>query len=43
MRRRVVAWRVSSRLMWVRVMIGREYLAFVRAWGPGSEKTEEQR
>ena len=41
---KVVAWReVSSRMMWVRVRIGRECWAFVSAYGPGSEKTEEER
>ena len=41
---KVVAWKeVSSRLMWVRVRMGRECWAFVSAYGPGSEKTEEER
>ena len=44
MLRKVVAWEeVSSRLMWVRVRIGRECWAFVSAYGPGSEKTEVER
>ena len=42
--KKVVAWKeVSSRLMWVRVRIGRECWAFVSAYGPGSEKTKEER
>ena len=41
---KVIAWKeVSSRLMWVRVRIGREYWVFMSAYGPGSEKTEEER
>ena len=42
--KKVVSWKeVSSRLMWVRVRIGRECWAFVSAYGPGSEKTKEER
>ena len=41
---RVVEWKeVSSRLMWVRVRIGRECWAFVSAYGPGSERSAEER
>ena len=44
MMKMVVAWKeVSSRLMWVRVRLGRECWVFVSAYGPGSEKTEEER
>ena len=44
MRRRVVAWKeVSSRMMWVKIRIGRECWAFVSVYGPGSERTEEER
>ena len=40
----VVEWKeVSSRLMWVRVRLGRECWAFVSAYGPGSERSEEER
>ena len=40
----VVEWReVSSRMMWVRVRLGRECWAFVSAYGPGSERSEEER
>ena len=40
----VVEWKeVSSRLMWVRIRLGRECWAFVSAYGPGSEIKEEQR
>ena len=34
---------VSARLMWVNVKFGEEFLVFVRAYGPGSEKSEEER
>ena len=34
---------MSSRLMWVRVRMGREYWAFVIAYGPGCETSEEER
>ena len=34
---------VSSRLMWVRVRMGRECWAFVSAYGPGCERSEEER
>ena len=44
MMKRVITWKeVSSRLMWVRVRVGRECWAFVSVYGPGSEKTEEER
>ena len=33
---------VSSRLMWVRVKIERERWVFISAYGPGSEKSEEE-
>ena len=40
----VVEWKeVSSRMMWVRVRLGRECWAFVSAYGPGSERSEEER
>ena len=40
----VVEWKEeSSRLMWVRVKLGRECWAFVSAYGPGSERDEEER
>ena len=35
----VVEWKeVSSRMMWVRVRLGRECWAFVSVYGPGSER-----
>ena len=34
---------MSSRLMWVRVRMGRECWAFVSAYGPGCERSEEER
>ena len=41
---KVVEWKeVSSRLMWVRVRLGKECWAFVSAYGPGSERSEEER
>ena len=41
---KVVEWKeVSSRLMWVRVRMGRECWAFVSAYGPGCERSEEER
>ena len=41
---KVVEWKeVSSRLMWVRVRMGRECWAFVSAYGPGCERSEEDR
>ena len=41
---RVVEWKeVSSRLMWVRVRMGKECWAFVSAYGPGCEKNEDER
>ena len=40
----VVEWKeVSSRLMWVGVRMGRECWAFVSAYGPGCERSEEER
>ena len=40
---KVVEWKqVSSRLMWVRVRMGRECWAFVSAYGPGCERSEEE-
>ena len=39
----VVGWKeVSSRLMWVRVKIERTSWVFISAYGPGSEKSEEE-
>ena len=39
----VVEWKeVSSRLMWVRVKIERESWVYISAYGPGSEKSEEE-
>ena len=44
MLKRVVEWKeVSSRLMWVRVRLGKECWVFVSAYGPGCERTEEER
>ena len=44
MENKVVEWKeVSSRLMWVRVRMGRECWAFVSAYGPGCERSEEER
>ena len=44
MRNKVVEWKeVSSRLMWVRVRMGRECWAFVSAYVPGCERSEEER
>ena len=41
---KVVEWKeVSSRLMWVRVRMGRECWAFVSAYGLGCERSEEER
>ena len=41
---KVVEWKeVSSRLMWVRVRMGRKCWAFVSAYGPGCERSEEER
>ena len=41
---KVVEWKeVSSRLMWVRVRMGKECWAFVSAYGPGTEKSLEER
>ena len=40
---KVVEWKeVSSRLMWVKVRMGRECWAFVSAYGPGCERSEEE-
>ena len=40
---KVVKWKeVSSRLMWVRVRMGRECWAFVSAYGQGCERSEEE-
>ena len=33
---------MSSRLMWVRVKIKRESWVFISAYGPGSERSEEE-
>ena len=42
--KRVVEWKeVSSRLMWMKVKMGREMWVFVSAYGPGSEKSVEER
>ena len=39
----VAEWKeVSSRLMWVRVKIERESRVFISAFGPGSERSEEE-
>ena len=44
LKQKVLEWReVTSRLMWVRVKVGRESWAFVSAYGPGVERTEEER
>ena len=44
LRKSVREWcEVSSRLMWVRVQLGSEKWVFVSAYGPGSEKSEEER
>ena len=41
---KVVEWKeVSSRLMWIRVRMGRECWAFVSAYWPGCERSEEER
>ena len=41
---KVVEWKgVSSRLMWVRVRMGRECWAFVSAYGLACERSEEER
>ena len=34
---------VSARLMWVKVKFGGEFWVFVSAYGPGSERSEEER
>ena len=40
----VTEWKeVSSRLMWVNVKLGIERWVFVSAYGPGSERSEEER
>ena len=42
LRRCVVEWKeVSSRLMWVRMKIDSECWMFISAYGPGSERSEE--
>lgn len=42
--RKVVEWKeVSSRLMWMRVKLGRESWVFISAYGPGCERSEEER
>ena len=39
----VVEWKeVSTRLMWVRMKIERESWVFISAYGPGSERSEEE-
>ena len=44
MSRCVVEWKeVSSRIMWAKIRFGGEVWAFVSAYGPGSEKSEEER
>ena len=44
MENKVVEWKeVSSRLMWVRVRMGRECWTFVSAYGLGCERSEEER
>ena len=44
MKKLVVEWKeLSSKLMWVRVRLGRECWAFISAYGPGCEKSEEER
>ena len=41
---RVVEWKeVSSRLMWVKVKWGQEVWVFVSAYGPGSERSADER
>ena len=41
---RVVEWKeISSRLMWVRIRLGRECWAFISAYGPGVERSDEER
>ena len=40
----VMEWKeVSSRLMWMKVKFGQEIWVFVSAYGPGSEREEEER
>ena len=40
----VVEWKeVSSRLMWVKVKFGCEVWMFISAYGPGSERSEDER
>ena len=40
----VSEWKeVSSRMMWVKVKFGHEWWAFVSAYGPGSERDEDER
>ena len=41
---KLVEWKgVSSRLIWLRVRMGRECWAFVSVYGPGCERNEEER
>ena len=43
MKELVVEWKeVSSRLLWVRIRLGRECWAFISAYGPGCERSEEE-
>ena len=43
-REKVVEWKeVSSRVMWVKVKWGREVWVFVSAYGPGCERSEDER
>ena len=40
----VVEWReVSSRMMWVKARFGQELWVFISVYGPGSERSEEER
>ena len=42
--KKVVEWKeVLSRLVWAKVRMGREFWAFVCAYGPGCERIEEER
>ena len=38
----VVEWKVSSRVMYVKVKIERESWVLISAYGPGSERSEEE-
>ena len=43
MNKNVKEWcEVSSRIMWIRVQLGKERWVFVSAYGPGTEKSEEE-